>query len=192
MASCTGLSVLLVDACRALAIPARVVGTPRWTDNSGNHTWVEIWDNGWHFTGACEPNGHDLDKAWFIDRASQALRDDPLHAIYAVSYRRTGQNFPLVWARGENGVSAVNVTDRYTDQGAVGLLTGKRAVVFASRGGRYAGTPLDTQTGYVRDFLRFIGIEDVEFVYAEGLAMGEETKAAALAGARRELQRLAA
>lgn len=118
LASCTGLSVLLVDACRALAIPARVVGTPRWTDNSGNHTWVEIWDDGWHFTGACEPNGHDLDKAWFIDRASQALRDDPLHAIYAVSYRRTGQNFPLVWARGENGVSAVNVTDRYTDQGA--------------------------------------------------------------------------
>jgi FMN-dependent NADH-azoreductase len=89
-------------------------------------------------------------------------------------------------------IARAGVTFRYTDKGAVGLLTGKRAVVFASRGGRYAGTPLDTQTGYVRDFLRFIGIEDVEFVYAEGLAMGEETKAAALAGARRELQRLAA
>ena len=89
-------------------------------------------------------------------------------------------------------IARAGVTFRYTDKGAVGLLTGKRAVVLASRGGRYAGTPLDTQTGYVRDFLRFIGIEDVEFVYAEGLAMGEETKAAALAGARRELQRLAA
>ncbi len=114
LASCTGLSVLLVDACRAVGIPARVVGTPRWTDNSGNHTWVEIWDNGWHFTGACEPNGPELDKAWFIDRASQALRDDPLHAIYAVSYRRTEQKFPLIWDRGANYVSAVNVTDRYT------------------------------------------------------------------------------
>lgn len=89
-------------------------------------------------------------------------------------------------------IARAGVTFRYTENGPVGLLTGKRAVVFASRGGRYAGTPLDTQTDYVRDFLRFLGIEDVEFVYAEGLAMGDETKAAALAGARRELQRLAA
>jgi FMN-dependent NADH-azoreductase len=89
-------------------------------------------------------------------------------------------------------VARAGVTFRYTENGPVGLLAGKRAVVFASRGGRYAGTPLDTQTAYVRDFLRFIGIEDVEFVYAEGLALGEETKAAALAGAHRELERLAA
>lgn len=118
LASCTGLSVLLVDACRAVGIPARIVGTPRWTDNSGNHTWVEIWDDGWHFTGACEPNGPELDKAWFIDRASQALRDDPRHAIYAVSYRRTAQKFPLIWNRRAHYVSAVNVTDRYTKQSA--------------------------------------------------------------------------
>jgi FMN-dependent NADH-azoreductase len=89
-------------------------------------------------------------------------------------------------------IARAGVTFRCTETGPLGLLTGKRAVVFASRGGRYAGTPLDTQTAYVRDFLRFIGIEDVEFVYAEGLAMGEEAKAAALARARRELQRLAA
>src|SRR5262249_35066295 len=55
-ASCTGLSILLSDACRSVAIPARLVGTPLWADKSGNHTWVEIWDHGWHFTGACEPD----------------------------------------------------------------------------------------------------------------------------------------
>ena len=54
-ASCTGLSIILSDACRSVGIPARLVGTPLWTNNSGNHTWVEIWDDGWHFTGACEP-----------------------------------------------------------------------------------------------------------------------------------------
>jgi FMN-dependent NADH-azoreductase len=42
----------------------------------------------------------------------------------------------------------------------------QEGLLFATRGGAYAGTPLDTQTTYVRDFLRFIGIDDVEFVYA--------------------------
>ncbi|MFM7921072.1 MAG: transglutaminase-like domain-containing protein, partial [Planctomycetaceae bacterium] len=114
LASCTGLSVLLVDACRAVGIPARIVGTPLWSDNSGNHTWVEIWDNGWHFTGACEPTGNVLDQGWFIDRASKAVRDERRHAIYAVTFRKNGHTFPMVWARDNPDVFAVNVTDRYT------------------------------------------------------------------------------
>ncbi len=117
-ASCTGLSVLLIDACRALGIPARFVGTPLWSDKSGNHSWVEVWDDGWHFTGAAEPNGDDLDKAWFLDRASTAKRDDAMNAIYAVSFQRTPVHFPLVWDRSIDYISAVNVTDRYVDRGA--------------------------------------------------------------------------
>lgn len=113
LASCTGLSVLLIDACRAVGIPARFVGTPRWADNSGNHSWVEVWDDGWHFTGAAEPAGDLLDQAWFTGRARTAVRDDPRHAIYAVSYRRTPLKFPMVWAAHVDDVWAVNVTDRY-------------------------------------------------------------------------------
>ena len=82
-------------------------------------------------------------------------------------------------------------TFRYTEKGAVGLLTGKKAIVVATRGGLYAGTPLDTETTYVRDFLRFLGIEDVEFIYAEGLAMGDAPKAAALAKAQVAIRALA-
>ncbi|MCP4174485.1 MAG: polyhydroxyalkanoate depolymerase [Fuerstiella sp.] len=114
LASCTGLSVLLIDACRAVGIPARFAGTPLWTNKSGNHSWVEIWDNGWHFTGAAEATGDKLDKAWFVGRAATAQRDHPRHAIYAVSYKRTPQRFPLVWDSGNDYVFAVNVTDRYT------------------------------------------------------------------------------
>src|SRR3954468_7623847 len=77
-------------------------------------------------------------------------------------------------------VARAGQTFRYTEQGPKGLLEGKKAYVFATRGGRYAGTAMDTQTGFVRDFLRFIGIEDVEFVYAEGLAMGDEPRREAL------------
>ena len=81
-------------------------------------------------------------------------------------------------------------TFRYTEKGPVGLLTGKKAIVFATRGGLYAGTALDTQTNYVRDFLRFLGIADVEFVYAEGLAMGDAAKNDALAKAESSIRSL--
>ena len=81
-------------------------------------------------------------------------------------------------------VARAGVTFRYTDKGPVGLLTGKKAYVFAARGGIYRGTPRDTQTAYVRDFLAFLGITDVEFVYAEGLAISEGSRDAALSEAR--------
>jgi FMN-dependent NADH-azoreductase len=87
-------------------------------------------------------------------------------------------------------VARAGVTFRYTEKGPVGLLTGKKVYVFATRGGYYAGTPLDTQTAYVRDFLAFLGITDVEFVYAEGLAISEASKTASLAKARESLQQL--
>ena len=87
-------------------------------------------------------------------------------------------------------IARAGVTFRYTEKGPVGLLTGKKVYVFASRGGIYAGTLLDTQTNYVRDFLRFLGITDVEFVYAEGLAISEAGKKASLAGAQSAIERL--
>ena len=87
-------------------------------------------------------------------------------------------------------VARAGVTFRYTEKGPVGLLTGKKAYVLATRGGYYAGTPRDTQTAYVRDFFAFLGITDVEFVYAEGLAISEAGKTASLAKARAALQRL--
>src|SRR6266542_2883683 len=87
-------------------------------------------------------------------------------------------------------IARAGATFKYTEKGPVGLLTGKKAYVFAARGGLYAGTPLDTQTAYVRDFLRFIGMTDVEFIYAEGLAMSAEHKEAALAQAYRTIDRL--
>lgn len=88
-------------------------------------------------------------------------------------------------------IARAGITFRYTETGPEGMLTGKKAFVIAARGGRYAGTPLDTQTSYVRDFLHFLGIRDVQFVYAEGLNMGERSKANALADAEAKLEDLA-
>jgi FMN-dependent NADH-azoreductase len=89
-------------------------------------------------------------------------------------------------------VARAGATFKYTDKGAVGLLSGKKVYVFAARGGLYAGTPLDTQSSYVRDFLRFLGMTDVEFIYAEGLAISLQNREAGLAKAVAEIARLAA
>jgi len=89
-------------------------------------------------------------------------------------------------------VARAGVTFRYTAEGPVGLLTGKKAYVFATRGGRYAGTTADLQTAYVRQFLGFVGIRDVEFVYAEGLALGADERSAAVADAVTRIGQLAA
>jgi len=89
-------------------------------------------------------------------------------------------------------IARAGVTFKYTEKGPVGMLSGKKVYVFAARGGLYAGTPLDTQTNYVRDFLRFLGMTDVEFVYAEGLAISPQSKEEGLAKAAAEIARLAA
>jgi len=89
-------------------------------------------------------------------------------------------------------VARAGETFKYTEKGPVGLLTGKKAYVIATRGGNYQGTPYDTQTDYIKVFLGFIGITDVEFVYAEGLNTGDAPKSAALESARSALEKKAA
>jgi FMN-dependent NADH-azoreductase len=84
-------------------------------------------------------------------------------------------------------VARAGITFKYTENGPVGLLENKSAVVFAARGGIYAGTDFDTQTPYLQHFLGFVGISDVKFVYAEGLAMGEEQANKAFAAASEKI-----
>ena len=89
-------------------------------------------------------------------------------------------------------IARAGITFRYTETGPQGLLSGKKVYVFAARGGQYVGTALDTQSQYLRDFLGFLGLTAVEFIYAEGLNMSEEIKTAALAEANRQVDALLA
>lgn len=66
-------------------------------------------------------------------------------------------------------------TFKYTEQGSVGLLENKCAFVLTSRGGIYKGTPADTMVPYMTLFLNFLGIKDVEFIFAEGTALGTDS-----------------
>jgi len=115
MASCSGLSILLIDACRSVGVPARFTGTPLWYNESGNHTWIEFWDNGWHYTGGAEPTGDKVDVAWFDGSAAKATKGHPQHAIFAVTWNKEDKHFPLVWLPDVQTYGAVDVTERYAE-----------------------------------------------------------------------------
>jgi len=87
-----------------------------------------------------------------------------------------------------DAVARVGVTFRYTEKGPVGLLQGKKVYVALTRGGLYRNTPADTQVPYLKTFLGFLGMTDVQFIYAEGLAMGPEAEQKALASARTQIE----
>lgn len=113
MASCSGLSILLTDAFRAVGIPSRIAGTANWHDNRGNHNWCEVWlDGKWYFT---EYYPNELDRSWFLADAGKADPNDRMHAIWATSFKPTGESFPLVWDFNIKYVPALNVTQRYLD-----------------------------------------------------------------------------
>jgi hypothetical protein len=111
IASCTGLSILLIDICRAVGIPARFVGVPLWKDHSGNHSWVEIWDNGWHFIGAAEES--PLDQTWFGERATTSDDTNWKYSIYASSFKKTNVIFPPLFDSTATYVFADIVTNFY-------------------------------------------------------------------------------
>lgn len=113
-ATCTGLSILLVDACRAVGVPARITGTALWANKRGNHTWVEIWDGEWKFAGADEYDSKGLNRGWFVKDASHAKSDSWMQSIWSTSWRSTEDSFPMVWDIESRAVPGVNVTHRYT------------------------------------------------------------------------------
>ncbi|AGB82425.1 acyl carrier protein phosphodiesterase [Serratia sp. FGI94] len=71
-------------------------------------------------------------------------------------------------------IARAGVTFRYTEKGPEGLVKGKRAIILTSRGGVHKGTATDLVEPYLRLFLGFIGITDVEFVFVEGVAFGPD------------------
>ncbi|HWB18900.1 MAG TPA: transglutaminase-like domain-containing protein, partial [Phycisphaerales bacterium] len=144
LASCTGLSILLVDACRSVGIPARIAGIASWMDREGNHAWVEIWDgHQWRFTGAAEYDSNGLDRGWFTGPASLAIKGHELHGVWATSWKSTGDYFPLVWDLNDRSIPAVDVTSRYAKDHAENSGTHIIALrLWASRNGTRIAAPV--------------------------------------------------
>lgn len=148
VASCSGLSILLCDAFRAIGLPARVAGVPTWTTINGNHNWVEVWlgsdgapkadsavtppdaaewARAWRVT-EYNPDAKGWDHAWFMDRAAAADPARPETRIYATSWHRTGLAFPMVWNLASRQVHGLDRTVAYH-----GLAGGHRQAIAADR-----------------------------------------------------------
>lgn len=81
-------------------------------------------------------------------------------------------------------VAVAGKTFRYTETGPEGLAKGKRVVVASARGGIYGdASPADFQEAYLRQVFGFLGITDIEFVRAEGIAYSPQHRTDALASA---------
>ncbi|TGG91716.1 FMN-dependent NADH-azoreductase [Natronospirillum operosum] len=85
-------------------------------------------------------------------------------------------------------IARADVTFRYSADGPEGLIKGKKAYIFITRGGVYGED--HAQTNFLREILGFIGITDIEFIHAEGLAISEDTKAESLAAAEQRIMQL--
>src|SRR5438552_17932030 len=87
-----------------------------------------------------------------------------------------------------DAISRVGVTFRYTEKGPEGLIKGKKVYVALTRGGQYRNTPSDTQVPYLKTIFTFLGLTDVQFVYAEGLAMGADAERNGIASAHEQIE----
>lgn len=115
MASCTGISIILIDACRAVGIPARLVGC-NWTTIPGNHSWVEVWSRGaWRVVASGEKERED--NIWFLDYACLADASKPETRIYAARWSPSpdGVRFWQTWQHPQqvSDVPADDVTETY-------------------------------------------------------------------------------
>lgn len=89
-----------------------------------------------------------------------------------------------------DAIAKAGVTFRYTEKGPEGLLKGKKVYVALARGGIYRDTANDTQVPYLKMILGFLGMTDVDFIYAEGFAMGTESIEKAIASAEAQVNAL--
>jgi FMN-dependent NADH-azoreductase len=133
------------------------------------------------------------------DRAQVALSEELLEEFLAADTVVIGApmyNFSLptqlkAWV---DRLSQAGRTFKYTETGPVGLAGGKRVVIASSRGGMYAGTPMeamvDHQEAYLQGVLGFWGITDVEIVRAEGTSMGPQAVEQAMVSAQEQIDRL--
>ncbi|HCG7251347.1 TPA: FMN-dependent NADH-azoreductase [Vibrio parahaemolyticus] len=88
-------------------------------------------------------------------------------------------------------IARAGVTFKYTENGVQGLIEGKKAIVVTTRGGIHKDSPTDNVTPYLRTVLGFVGITDVEFVYAEALNMGEDAASKGISDAQSQLATMA-
>lgn len=124
-------------------------------------------------------------------KLSDSLIEEVMHADHIVlALPLYNFDSPSTFKPWIDRIARAGITFKYSEQGPVGLITDKKVTAIFTRGGMYAGTPRDTQTPYIKNVLAFLGITDVDTVYAEGLAMGDEPAQQAIEAAKQKINEL--
>ncbi|MCL6410583.1 FMN-dependent NADH-azoreductase [Pantoea agglomerans] len=125
-----------------------------------------------------------------LDLSDELIAELQAHDEVVIAAPMYNFNIPTQLKNYFDLIARAGVTFRYTEAGPEGLVKGKTAVVISSRGGIHKDTPTDLLTPYVKLFLGFIGITDVEFVFAEGIAYGQEVASKATAEAKDAIKQI--
>lgn len=127
------------------------------------------------------------------EQAARVALDDALiaevqaHDVIVLGVPMYNFGVPVQLKSWIDAIARTGVTFRYTANGPEGLLKGKKVYVALARGGIYRDTPNDSQVPYLKNVLGFLGLTDVSFIYAEGLAMGVEAAEKAFVQAEADL-----
>lgn len=125
-----------------------------------------------------------------LDLSDELIAELQAHDEVVIAAPMYNFNIPTQLKNYFDLIARAGVTFRYTEAGPEGLVKGKKAVVISSRGGIHKDTPTDLLTPYVKLFLGFIGITDVEFVFAEGIAYGPEVASKATTEAKDTIKQI--
>lgn len=123
----------------------------------------------------------------YSDRLIEEVQQADVLVLGAPMYNFTVPSTLKAWF---DHIARAGVTFSYTSSGPQGLLKNKTAYVIATRGGIHKDAASDNVVPLVKTFLGFIGIEDVHFIYAEGLTMSQRDQG--LAEARQAIEKVAA
>jgi FMN-dependent NADH-azoreductase len=174
----------LIDALRQDTPDARVV-TRELTESSIPHLSMETLQ-----ALAQQPEQRTADqaaRAAFADGLIEEVDAADVIVIAAPMYNFSLPSTLKAWI---DHIARAGRTFRYTPNGPQGLLKDKKVFVALAQGGKHTGSPMDFVQPYLRGVLAFLGITDVSFVTAEGLAIDAENKAAGIAAARQQIATL--
>lgn len=136
-----------------------------------------------------EPHERSPEQAVFVQQADEAIAEVQRADLLVLAAPMYNFAIPSTLKTWIDFIARAGVTFRYTENGPEGLLKNKKAIVISSRGGIHKGKASDTQTDFVNTILGFVGITDVEWVYAEGVNMSDH-KEDAIASAKAEIDNI--
>ncbi|MCP5161495.1 MAG: NAD(P)H-dependent oxidoreductase [Hahellaceae bacterium] len=138
-------------------------------------------------TAAHERSTEQAEKAAYSDQLIKELQTADTLVIGLPMYNFGVPSMLKAWF---DHVARAGTTFKYTETGPVGLLTNKKVYLVATRGGIHKDQASDIQIPFVKTFLNFIGLSDVEVIYAEGLNLSGDHRAQAFHTAREQIAAL--